>query len=193
MENNIQYELIVTILNQGYAEKAMDAARKVGARGGTILTARGTATKKLEKKYNFVITPEKEILLILTDSKQRNDIMKSIIEKVGLTTKGSGITFSIPVDEVLGLSLISSIPSSLDTNNKSKSYLDSKYDNLYISTGSINETAKKDEPEVIENEAEPQLEETIEPSAQPQEDIQAVEYKESIDNDKLNAFMKSKK
>lgn len=170
-KNDKQYELIITILNQGFAEKAMDAARKSGATGGTILTARGTATKKLEKKYNLVITPEKEILLILSDSVNRNNIMKSIIKNVGLETKGKGIAFSVPVDEVLGLTLISSV-----TDKEVTQIGENKYGSLYVSTGSINENneeidddiSSKENANVVENE---------------------LVYK---DNNKLNSF-KSKK
>ena len=40
---NAEYQLITAIVNKGYAEDAMAAARKAGAGGGTIIGARGTA------------------------------------------------------------------------------------------------------------------------------------------------------
>ena len=40
MQNN-DYEVIFAIVNEGYAEDVMDVAREQGARGGTILNARG--------------------------------------------------------------------------------------------------------------------------------------------------------
>ena len=63
------FELILCILNSGFSEVAMDAARKFGARGGTTMHGRGTATKEAEKIFNITIQPEKEIIMILANSK----------------------------------------------------------------------------------------------------------------------------
>ena len=40
------HEVIFVIVNQGFAEEAMDVARELGVRGGTILNARGVAREK---------------------------------------------------------------------------------------------------------------------------------------------------
>ena len=52
------YEMINIIVNKGYAEDAMAAARKAGAGGGTILSARGTAREGDEKFFGMEIVPE---------------------------------------------------------------------------------------------------------------------------------------
>ena len=36
------FELIVSIVNKGFTSIVMDAARSVGAKGGTILNAKGS-------------------------------------------------------------------------------------------------------------------------------------------------------
>ena len=43
-----QHEVIFCIVNSGYSEQVMESAKKLGARGGTVLTARGTANKDAE-------------------------------------------------------------------------------------------------------------------------------------------------
>ena len=43
----------------------MVAAKEVEARGGTIIRARGSSNIGVDKKYGWIITPEKEILMIL--------------------------------------------------------------------------------------------------------------------------------
>ena len=40
-----KHEAIFCIVNSGYSEMVMDAAKKLGARGGTVINARGTAPK----------------------------------------------------------------------------------------------------------------------------------------------------
>jgi hypothetical protein len=82
----------------------MDAAKEFGARGGTVIRARGTANAEAEKLFHIAIQPEKEIVMILVDSKIKNDILHALYRAVGLKTPGQGIAFSLPVDEVVGLS-----------------------------------------------------------------------------------------
>ena len=97
------YETIFCIVNSGYSEVVMDAAKKFGARGGTVLNARGTASKDAEKFFGITVQPEKEIVMILIPAKCKNDILHALYKEVGLETPGQGIAFSLPVDSVVGL------------------------------------------------------------------------------------------
>lgn len=98
------HEAIFCIVNSGYSEVVMDAAKKLGARGGTIINARGTANKEAEKFFNITIQPEKEIVMILVPSALKEDILHALYKQVGLDTPGQGIAFALPVDGVVGLS-----------------------------------------------------------------------------------------
>lgn len=98
-----KYELILTILNRGYVDKAMRAAKSAGARGGTILHARRVGFEDVENIFGFTIQPEKDIIMILTDSSVRRDIMNSITEAVGIDTEAKALLFSLPVDEISGI------------------------------------------------------------------------------------------
>ena len=98
-----KYELILTILNRGYVDKAMRAAKSAGARGGTILHARRVGFEDVENIFGFTIQPEKDIIMILTDSSVRRDIMNSITEAVGIDTEAKALLFSLPVDEISGM------------------------------------------------------------------------------------------
>lgn len=98
-----KFEVIFVFLNTGFAQKAMEAAREVGARGGTIMHARGTGDKNVEKKYKVVITPDKEVLMIVVQSKIRDKVLSAIYKAVGLGTEGQGIAFSMPIEDVVGM------------------------------------------------------------------------------------------
>lgn len=98
-----KFELVIVLVNAGFAGVAMDAARECGARGGTIVHARGTGTKEMEKKYNIVITPDKEMLLIVVNADIKDNVLAAVYKAAGLATDGQGIAFSLPVDDVVGL------------------------------------------------------------------------------------------
>ena len=57
-----EHELIIAVLNAGYSDAVMDAARTAGAGGGTVLHARGTGTKQAEKFFGVSLAEEKDIL-----------------------------------------------------------------------------------------------------------------------------------
>ena len=98
-----KHEVIICIINSGFSDEVMDAAREFGARGGTVIRARGTANAEAEKLFNIAIQPEKEIVMILVESKLKNDILHALYRAVGLNTPGQGIAFTMPVESVVGL------------------------------------------------------------------------------------------
>jgi nitrogen regulatory protein PII len=102
--DNTEYSLIMTIVNRGYAELVMDAAREAGASGGTVLYARGTGAHATEKFMNIGIEPEKEVVLTLVRYEAVREIMHAILEAGGLRTKGKGISFTLPVTDLVGFS-----------------------------------------------------------------------------------------
>lgn len=99
----MEWDLIVTIVNRGYSDLVMDAARSRGATGGTIINGRGTLTENAEKFFNVAVQPEKELVLTLVAHEKRTEIMQEIALKAGLKTEGQGIAFSMPVNEAIGL------------------------------------------------------------------------------------------
>ena len=98
------HEAIVCIVNAGFSEAVMDTAKEYGARGGTVLFARGTASKEAERFFKITVQPEKEMVMILVPKEIKDDILHALYKSVGLNTRGQGIAFSMPVDSVVGLS-----------------------------------------------------------------------------------------
>ena len=101
----MKHELIIAVVNRGFSELVIYSARTAGAKGGTILTARGTGTQEVRKLFGISADPDKELVMILSSYAERNQIMTAICKATGLNTLGRGIVFSIPVDNVLGISL----------------------------------------------------------------------------------------
>ena len=105
-----EYTLIATIINRGFSDDVMDAAREAGARGGTVVYAHGTGLHEGNGFFGLSIHPEKEISLIIADEEHRKEIMQAIVRHNGLSTEGAGITFSLPVTNIAGIAKINSAP-----------------------------------------------------------------------------------
>ena len=96
------YELIIVVAREGQTDLVMNAARAAGARGGTVLHGKGTGAKSDPKFHNISIAEEKEVILIVSKSEEKSEIMRSILKKAGPDTPAGAIVFSLPATEVAG-------------------------------------------------------------------------------------------
>ncbi len=104
-ENNMdnKWKMITVIVNTGYADDIMDAARKAGATGGTVTHARGTGTTEDAHFLGVTIVPEKEMIMILTESAKAQAIVDAISSLKCLDEPGIGIIYTQDVKEFKNL------------------------------------------------------------------------------------------
>ena len=101
-----KYSLITVITEKGCSDMVMDAAREVGARGGTVVHAKGTGREEDAKFFGVSISPEKEMIYIATRKSDRPEIMRAIMEKAGPQTDAKAVVFSLPVEDIAGLTAL---------------------------------------------------------------------------------------
>jgi len=99
-----RYELLLVIANQGYTGSIMDAARAAGAGGGTVIHAKGTGMEGAAPFLGMELVNEKELVLIVSRTAQKNRIMKAIMD--GADRRAGAIVFSLPVTDTAGLRLL---------------------------------------------------------------------------------------
>ena len=100
---NENYEVIICIVNHGFTDLVMESAKAAGAKGGTVLTGRGTENKEAEEFFGITVTPDKEMVMILVPKEIRDDVLSAVNKGAGMNTRGMGIAFSLPVSGVVGL------------------------------------------------------------------------------------------
>lgn len=98
-----KFEMIICIANAGFSGEVMEAAREVGATGGTVLHARGTARKKAEETFAITVNPEKDLIIIAVNSSIKDNVLKAIYEKAGLGTDANAVAFSLPITNSVGI------------------------------------------------------------------------------------------
>jgi nitrogen regulatory protein PII len=97
------YQLIVTIIKKGFAQRVVSAAKQAGARGGTILHGRGVGIHEQKKLLGIPIEPEKDMILTLIHQDKTDKVLKAIVQAGNLEKPGTGIGFVIDVDKVVGI------------------------------------------------------------------------------------------
>ena len=98
-----EYSMIMAIVNQGFSEEVMNAARPMGASGGTVFHSRRVGTKEAMKFWKISVQEEREVVLILAQKEDKLAIMQEIGKQCGMNSKAQGIVMSLPVDGIEGL------------------------------------------------------------------------------------------
>lgn len=99
----VKYELVVAVINQGFSEGLMDAAKEAGARGGTVLSALRASTDQDATFLGMSLHVEKEVVAILVPVEMKNAVMSAVSKSSGINTEARGYVFSLPVDDVVGI------------------------------------------------------------------------------------------
>lgn len=97
------YSAIMAIVNQGFSEEVMNAARPMGASGGTVFHSRRIGSEEAMKFWNISIQQEREVVLILAKKEDKKAIMQAINKECGMQSRANGIVLSLPVDEIIGV------------------------------------------------------------------------------------------
>ncbi len=101
--SDTKYSVIAAIINRGYSNELMDAAREAGASGGSVINSRRIAAEAVCNKWGLGGQEEKEIVLIVACNDNKVEIMKKITEKCGVNSEANGMVISVPIEDVIGL------------------------------------------------------------------------------------------
>ncbi|MCL2010824.1 MAG: hypothetical protein FWG71_09835 [Synergistaceae bacterium] len=105
-QSELKRELVLVIVDNGYSEEVMTAARTAGARGGTVLHARQTALDETAKFFGISLQSDKEMVLIVIEEAQKVELMQSIVTACGIRTDARGLVISLPIESCAGLTPI---------------------------------------------------------------------------------------
>lgn len=96
-------EAIFVIVERGKGDHIVDAAKKAGATGATIFYGRGTGEAEAKRLFNLHIESTKEIIIILSEKSKVKAIRDAAVEAGKLKKPGTGIVFTMPVSDIIGL------------------------------------------------------------------------------------------
>ena len=84
-------------------DTVIDAMKKEGATGATIVPARGTGIHEAKSFFGLSIEDQTDILIFLVEEHVVENLIQ-VIQKAGkFYEPGTGIAFVIPIDHIAGL------------------------------------------------------------------------------------------
>ena len=99
----VDFCLVVIIANKGTSEKVMDAARTVGASGGTVVHGEEVRKHALIKAWGLRHAETREIILILSQPDKAKVLMSAVMEQCGSDPQVQARTFVNKVEQAEGL------------------------------------------------------------------------------------------
>lgn len=103
--NDGSYKLVVSVVQRGYSDEVIFAAKSAGANGGVVLSGKGSESSD-RKFFGFKIDPENEVVLIIVKEEIVVPIMKAIYQATDYQSAARGMVFCLPISYVTGMTHI---------------------------------------------------------------------------------------
>ena len=97
------YALLWVSVKAGHGDEAVDAARRAGARGGTVLKGSRCSSETASSFLGVSIREEQDLVMIVLPAEAKPAVMSAVTTACGLNPPAHGVVVSMPVDEVMGL------------------------------------------------------------------------------------------
>jgi nitrogen regulatory protein PII len=102
----MHFKLIVALTEDSITDKIVEAARKKGATGSTVIaSARGEGIQVTKTFLGLSLETQRDVILLLVEEHMCRDILEAIAATGDFDNNpGSGIAFSIDVEDAVGVS-----------------------------------------------------------------------------------------
>lgn len=101
----MRFKLILALVDDDKTDDLLEAARKAGATGSTVINnARGEGLKASRGIFGMALNSQRDVLLFLVEEHRCRRILETLAE-VGEfdDTPGTGIAFQLDVEDALGV------------------------------------------------------------------------------------------
>jgi nitrogen regulatory protein PII len=98
-------KLIVALIADDRSEAVLDAARRAGATGATVITnCRGEGLKPEKSFLGLELTSQRDMMLFLVAEPKAREILETIARAGRLDQEpGAGIAFQLAIEDAVGL------------------------------------------------------------------------------------------
>ena len=100
----MHFKLLIAFVEDDKTNAVMDAARKAGATGATVIShARGEGMETVRTFFGLSLETQRDVILLLVEEHLSRSILETIAEVGDFKDKGSGIAFQIDVEDAVGV------------------------------------------------------------------------------------------
>ncbi|MFA9420154.1 MAG: P-II family nitrogen regulator [Gammaproteobacteria bacterium] len=102
----MHFKLIIALTEDSITDKVVEAAREKGATGSTVISsARGEGLKIAKTFLGLSLETQRDVIMLLVEEHMCREILETIARAGEFEANpGSGIAFSIDVEDAVGIS-----------------------------------------------------------------------------------------
>jgi nitrogen regulatory protein PII len=102
----MHFKLIIALIEDSKTDTVLEAARKAGATGSTLIPqARGEGVRKTKTFFGLNLETQRDVALMLVEEHLSRAILETIARVGEFDEKpGAGIAFQIDVEDAVGVS-----------------------------------------------------------------------------------------
>ena len=102
----MHFKLIIALVEDSATDEILDAARKAGATGSTVINqARGEGIGKSRSFFGMNLETQRDMLMLLVEEHLSRSILETIARVGDFDEKpGTGIAFQMDVEDAVGIS-----------------------------------------------------------------------------------------
>ena len=101
----MHFKLIIALVEDSTTNSVLDAARKAGATGATVINhARGEGIEKSKTFFGLSLETQRDMVLLLVEEHMSRSILETIAEVAKFDERpGTGIAFQVDVEDAVGV------------------------------------------------------------------------------------------
>ncbi len=100
----MHFKLLIALVEDEYTDRVLDAARKAGATGATVINhARGEGLEKPKTFFGLSLETQRDMLMFLVEEHLSRQILETIGEIGRFDQPGTGMVFQLDVEDVVGI------------------------------------------------------------------------------------------
>jgi len=99
----MRFKIIMAMVKPHLTDAVVDATKKAGATGATIIPARGTGIHEGKSFFGLMIEDQTDIILFVVEEHVVEDLLETVKTTGKFDQPGTGIALVIPIEHVCGL------------------------------------------------------------------------------------------
>jgi nitrogen regulatory protein P-II 1 len=94
---------VLAMVKPNLTDRIVEAAKKAGASGATVLSATGTGAGEAKTFFGLTLDIGTDVVVFLLDEPLVDLVLRAIEEAGQFSDPGTGVAFVVPVEKVVGL------------------------------------------------------------------------------------------
>ncbi len=102
----MHFKLIIAFVEDSETQAVLEAARKAGATGSTVINqARGEGVEKSKTFFGLTLETQRDVILLVVEEHMSRPILETIAKAANFDEKpGTGIAIQVDLEDAVGVS-----------------------------------------------------------------------------------------